>query len=705
MRKKFKKSRIFLSAIALICALSVFCSACDLFGKHEHSFINYVPNNDATCTANGTETAKCEGCDETKTREIPNSKKEHSFINYVPNNDATCLKNGTETAKCETCDKTDTREVPDSKKEHSFINYHSDDNATCTKNGTETAKCETCDKTDTREVADSKKQHSFSAYVPDNNATCTKLGTETAKCSVCGKIDVREIPNSKKEHSFTNFIPNNDATADSDGTKTAKCDNCNETKTVVDEGSKLSGDHVHNYNQTVIEPTCTQKGYTLYVCDCGKAEYKDNFTEALGHSYTDYVFNNDATCTANGTETAKCDRCTESDTREAENTKKEHSFTNFVSNNDATYEKDGTKTAKCDYCDERKTVVDEGSKLPAPQTDGKPVKGNESEIAGAKFSIHFLELGNKYTGDCTLIKCGNTEVLIDAGSRQGSAATIKKYVDKYCTDGVLEYVISTHAHQDHIAGFVGNKSGSTRTGILYQYKVGTLIQFGGHNSTTQIYNDYCSAVEYVKGRGATVYTATQCWYETDGAKKQYFLDGNKTLSMNILYNYYYDHSTSDENDYSVCMLLTNTVGSQSYNYLFTGDLEEKGEEYLVKNNSLPEVELFKGGHHGSYTASTEKLLNVIKPKSVAVCCCCGTTEYTSNKDNTFPAQAFIDRIAKYTENVYCTTLITDYAAGKFTSMNGNIVFYFADKWKLYCTENDIILKETEWFKANRVWKS
>ena len=47
----------------------------------------------------------------------------------------------------------------------------------------------------------------------------------------------------------------------------------------------------------------------------------------------------------------------------------------------------------------------------------------------------------------------------------------KEYVDKYCTDGVLEYVIATHAHQDHIAGFVGNKDGNTRTGILYQYKV------------------------------------------------------------------------------------------------------------------------------------------------------------------------------------------------------------------------------------------
>ena len=76
-------------------------------------------------------------------------------------------------------------------------------------------------------------------------------------------------------------------------------------------------------------------------------------------------------------------------------------------------------------------------------------------IETGELSIHFLELGNKYTGDCTLIKIGDTEVLIDAGSRKGSAETLVPAVSEYCTDGVLEYVIATHADQDHIAAFVG----------------------------------------------------------------------------------------------------------------------------------------------------------------------------------------------------------------------------------------------------------
>ena len=378
----------------------------------------------------------------------------------------------------------------------------------------------------------------------------------------------------------------------------------------------------------------------------------------------------------------------------------------------------GSKKRECKTCgEEDKQVIpatgehdfDEDGICKVCGFDGRtPSEASLEEVAESDLSIHFLELGNKYTGDCTLIKCGNTEVLIDAGSRQNSATTIKSYVDQYCTDGVLEYVIATHAHQDHIAGFVGSNSGNTKTGILYQYKVGTLIQFAGTNATSQIYNNYLTAVEYAKEQGATVYTAKQCWYETDGAKKTYYLDDAHTVSLNILYQKYYDElDKNDENNYSVCTLLTQVTENKTYNYLFTGDLETEGESSLVENNTLPEVELFKGGHHGSYTASTEKLLSVIKPKNVAVCCCCGTTEYTSNKDNTFPAQAFIDRVSKYTENIYCTTLMIDYKAGTYESMNGNIVFYYRKEesaLKLYCSNNSTILKDTEWFKQNRVWK-
>ncbi len=51
-------------------------------------------------------------------------------------------------------------------------------------------------------------------------------------------------------------------------------------------GDKPSGEHTHSFIETVIEPTCTTKGYTLYKCACGE-EYKDNEKNELPHNYVD----------------------------------------------------------------------------------------------------------------------------------------------------------------------------------------------------------------------------------------------------------------------------------------------------------------------------------------------------------------------------------------------------------------------------------
>ncbi|MDE7439375.1 MAG: hypothetical protein K2N23_02570, partial [Clostridia bacterium] len=62
MKKKMKRNRIFLTIVsAVLVFVMSFCSACSLDdlinGTHEHSFVTYVSDNNATCTKNGTETA------------------------------------------------------------------------------------------------------------------------------------------------------------------------------------------------------------------------------------------------------------------------------------------------------------------------------------------------------------------------------------------------------------------------------------------------------------------------------------------------------------------------------------------------------------------------------------------------------------------------------------------------------------------------
>ena len=91
------------------------------------------------------------------------------------------------------------------------------------------------------------------------------------------------------------------------------------------------------------------------------------------------------------------------------------------------------------------------------------------------------------------------------------------------------------------------------------------------------------------------------------------------------------------------------------------------------------------------------------PEIVCVCCCAGSSEYTKTQANQFPTQAFIDRIAEHTPNVYVTTMCLDYNKGSFQSMNGNIVVAasVSEGVSVYCANNALVLKDTEWFKQNR----
>lgn len=327
---------------------------------------------------------------------------------------------------------------------------------------------------------------------------------------------------------------------------------------------------------------------------------------------------------------------------------------------------------------------------------------SESDVfVSGDLSIHFLELGNKYTGDCTYINAGGVDILIDAGSKVSSIPTLIEYLDQYVTDGILEYVIVTHAHEDHYAGFATPEDTES---IFDHFECKTIIDFSQTNQKddARMYNNYLRERNEEIERGATHYTAAECM--TSGNN---IFDLGNNMQLQILDSYYYyTKDSSGENNHSVCAMINQ--GDQ--HFLFTGDLEKKGEEKLVELNELPEVVLYKAGHHGSKTSSNEVLLEVVKPEIVCVCCCAGSPEYTDVAENQFPTQDFIDRISAYTDRVYITTLCLDYKAGTYTSMNGNIVVTSTPNGvSVACSNSDLVLKEWEWFIKNRTcptaWKN
>lgn len=320
-------------------------------------------------------------------------------------------------------------------------------------------------------------------------------------------------------------------------------------------------------------------------------------------------------------------------------------------------------------------------------------------------SFHFISAGKSetlYNGDCIYIKAGETDVLIDSGKLQSNYASIAAEINKHCTDNKLEYVIATHTDADHLGGFIG----TGKKGLLYSYNVGTIIDFARTNkadnpSPKSIYGQYLAARDHAVSKGASHYTALECYNNQNGAKRSYNL--GKGITMDVLYQDFYEKNSGDENNYSVSLLFKQ--GEKKM--LFTGDLEEAGISSLVSKNNIGTVDLFKAGHHGSRNANTTELLSAIQPKTICVCCVAGSNEYTAKPANTMPYQVSIDNWAKYTKDVY----VTNYAQSTGVSgdigpggeLNGTITVHYSSKGEktVSGSNNSLTLRETSWMKENR----
>ncbi len=318
-------------------------------------------------------------------------------------------------------------------------------------------------------------------------------------------------------------------------------------------------------------------------------------------------------------------------------------------------------------------------------------------LASNDVSVHFLELGNEDSGDCSLIKVGDVEVLVDAGSDTNSIDTISAYIDKYCTDDILEYVIVTHGDTDHIACFAGT-GGATYQTIFDRYDCRTIIDFPKTTKSTATYNRYISERDAEIAKGAVHYDALQCYNNEGGASRIITLaDG---VEIEFLYNIFYEEATTDENENSVCFILRD----DNYKYLFTGDLENAGEKALVDNNQavLGKVDVFKAGHHGSKTSNTIDLLNVIDPEIVVFCCAMGRNQYHALPENIFPTQIAVDNVMQYTTNMYCSRALNE-ETGDVELYNGNIVIVSnASGMTVHCSNITDNITHNAWFQKYRM---
>lgn len=150
-----------------------------------HSFTTYSTNNDATCTDDGTETAKCDYCEATDTRTDAGSATGHDWDEPV----WSWSQDG------KTCTVTFTCQNDSSHTEQPEVNVTSEVTvpATCTDDGTTTytASVELNGQTykDSKDVADNPATGHKLTKIEFKAATCTEEGyTGDEVCKVCGEV-------------------------------------------------------------------------------------------------------------------------------------------------------------------------------------------------------------------------------------------------------------------------------------------------------------------------------------------------------------------------------------------------------------------------------------------------------------------------------------------------------------------------------------
>lgn len=92
--------------------------------------------------------------------------------------------------------------------------------------------------------------------------------------------------------------------------------------------------------------------------------------------------------------------------------------------------------------------------LPVSGVVSETTAQSGQETAGVSesgsFTIHFIDVGQ---ADSALVTCDGHSMLIDGGNADDSNLVYS--VLQRETDGHLDYVVGTHAHEDHIGGLSG----------------------------------------------------------------------------------------------------------------------------------------------------------------------------------------------------------------------------------------------------------
>jgi len=234
--------------------------------------------------------------------------------------------------------------------------------------------------------------------------------------------------------------------------------------------------------------------------------------------------------------------------------------------------------------------------------------------------IAFLDVGQ---GDATLIDFSTGEqMLIDCAVDARVLEALGRHMSFF--DRSIDYLVITHPDLDHYGGCVD---------VMRRFKIGTIVYTGAEKENS-FFRSFMQEIErQIEGGVEYIVLDRQVkWY----------------LGDTLVYFLYPDRSivgdSKEANNGSIIMKIS--YGEQDI--LLTGDAEQEREEYLIhRYGSLLDVEVLKGGHHGSNTSSILELVSSTSPDMVI---------FSAGKENRFghPSPRVAKRFERSGSQIYRT---------------------------------------------------
>ena len=205
------------------------------------------------------------------------------------------------------------------------------------------------------------------------------------------------------------------------------------------------------------------------------------------------------------------------------------------------------------------------------------VSNNTNENVG-NLNIYYFDVGQ---ADSILLRCDDQNMLIDAGNN----ADGKLIVNELKSMGIdtIDYLIGTHAHEDHIGGL---------DDVIDNFN---------------IENFYMPSKEYTSATYKSVLKSAENKNLKIVAPKigDKFTLGSATCEVMSI-----DNDAKELNLTSIVIEVTNGDNK----FLFTGDAEIENEEKRLWND----IDVLKVGHHGSRTSTSEDFIEQTKPEVAVI---------------------------------------------------------------------------------------